>query len=266
MSLDLFLFSTDPRRIAAAIGAGAAGIVIDWERRGKEERQAGADTQINADTFQDLVDVRRHTSARVICRINAWGPWTSDEVELAIEGGADEILVPMVRGVEEVQEVMEAAGGRVGVGILVETEAAVSEVGALSGLPLARMYVGLNDLAIDRGVRNIFEAVVDGTVERVTRGFQVPVGFAGLTLAELGNPIPCRLLMAEMVRLGCDFTFLRRSFLRDVAVRETATGVRNILSALEREERGSQEQRRRDREALEEAIREWPSPVPRGAA
>ena len=83
--------------------------------------------------------------------------------------------------------------------------------------PLSRVYVGLNDLAIDRRSPSIFSAILDGTVERVRRASRVPFGFAGLTLPDAGYPIPCRLLAGELVRLDCDFTFLRRSFRRDVA-------------------------------------------------
>ena len=34
----------------------------------------------------------------------------------------------------------------------------------LCRLPLTRVYVGLNDLSIDRGLANIFTSVADGTV------------------------------------------------------------------------------------------------------
>lgn len=77
-------------------------------------------------------------------------------------------------------------------------------------------------MLIGEGERNIFRAVSDGTVERVQRHFSIPFGFGGLTLPERGNPIPCRLLIGEMIRLSCNFSFLRRPFFRD-------TGGENLL-------------------------------------
>jgi len=41
-------------------------------------------------------------------------------------------------------------------------------------------------------------------------------GFGGLTLPGYGDPLPGRSLYSEMARLDCRFTFLRRSFYRDL--------------------------------------------------
>jgi hypothetical protein len=228
----LFLFSTDVDLIRAAVEGGAAGAVVDWEYIGKAERQAGFDTQINHDTLEDLRRVRACTAARVLCRINAFGPWTQKEIEAAVQAGADEILLPMVRSVEEVERVLEWAKGRCGVGILIETQEAVAICERLAQLPLTRAYLGLHDLAIERRTPNPFRAIPDGIVERVRSAFPIPFGFAGLTLPDRGFPIPCRLLIAEMARLGCSFSFLRRSFLRDIVGRDPQMEIPRILEAL----------------------------------
>ncbi|WP_448593148.1 aldolase/citrate lyase family protein [Thermoflexus hugenholtzii] len=229
---DLFLFSTDPDRIRLAVAGGAAGVVVDWEHIGKAERQAGFDTQINHDTPEDLQRVRACTTARVLCRINAFGPWTQKEIEAAVQAGADEILLPMVRSVEEVEQALEWIGGRCGLGILIETREAVAICERLARLPLTRAYLGLHDLAIERRTPNPFRAISDGIVERVRSAFPIPFGFAGLTLPDRGFPIPCRLLIAEMARLGCSFSFLRRSFLRDIVGRDPRVEIPRILEAL----------------------------------
>jgi len=228
----LFLFSTDVDLIRAAVEGGAAGAVVDWEYIGKAERQAGFDTQINHDTLEDLRRVRACTAARVLCRINAFGPWTQKEIEAAVQAGADEILLPMVCSMEEVERVLEWAKGRCGVGILIETQEAVAICERLAQLPLTRAYLGLHDLAIERRTPNPFRAIPDGIVERVRSAFPIPFGFAGLTLPDRGFPIPCRLLIAEMARLGCSFSFLRRSFLRDIVGRDPQMEIPRILEAL----------------------------------
>jgi hypothetical protein len=56
--MDLLVFTADPVRAAAVVDAGAAGVILDWERRGKARRQQGQDTQINEDTAADLAAVR----------------------------------------------------------------------------------------------------------------------------------------------------------------------------------------------------------------
>jgi hypothetical protein len=225
----LFLFSTDESYIRRAVEAGVDGFVVDWEWDGKEKRQLGADTQINHASVDDLRRVRSYAASHVICRVNN-GPTTLDEVEQAIEAGADEILLPMVRDPEFVTQVIDAVAGRAAVGVLLETVQAVARAAEFAVLPLARVYVGLNDLSIERGARSIFSAIADGTVERLRQHFTVPFGFGGLTLPSGGHPIPCRLLMAEMLRLDCDFTLLRRSFQRDVS--DPCQGVPLIREAL----------------------------------
>ena len=252
----LFLFARQPQLVREATAAGIDGIVVDWERRGKRERQAGADTEIRADTAADLVAVRGATEARVLCRVDGPGEGSAPEIERAIELGADEVLLPMVRAPEEVEASLEQVGGRCGLGILVETEDAVSIAAELGVFPLSRVYVGLNDLMIDRGASSIFEPLVDGTVEEVRKHFEVPFGVAGLTLPDLGSPIPCRLLIAEMTRLECGFSFLRRSFLRDVEKGSIAPAVAGITAAIESAGRREAAAMERDRSALAVAVRE----------
>jgi hypothetical protein len=254
----LLLFSVDPTFIREAVAGGVQGIVVDWERVGKERRQASADTEINQHTLADLRAVRATTEAQVICRINGVHARTAEEVELALEAGADELLVPMVRHVAEVQTVLGLVRGRAKVGILVETDAAVRGIGALALLPLSRIYVGLNDLAIDRRSDHIFRAVADGTVEAVSREVTGSFGFGGLTLPEEGSPVPCRLLMGELVRLGGSFSLLRRSFHRAVRGGDVRRGVEHILEAVERCAARSHQEQHRDREELLAVIRSLP--------
>jgi len=262
---ELLLFSTDPGFIRRAVAAGVDGITVDWERNGKHERQANADTQINGDTLEDLHRVRASTDARVICRINSYGATTAEEIEQAIDAGANELILPMVRSVEEVEAVLAQAGGRCGIGIMVETIAATRICSELAGLPLSRVYVGLNDLAIERRTPNIFSAVVDGTVERAREAFRAPFGFAGLTLPDAGFPIPCRLLIGEMARLGCGFSFLRRSFHRDIRGRDLSVEIPRLRAALEEAQRQPRDELAKNRVDLEAAIRPWPGELPRAA-
>lgn len=257
----LLLFSTAPDFVRDAVAAGVDGVIVDWENIGKERRQLGADTQINYDTVEDLRRVRACTDALVLCRINAYGTDTATEVRKALDAGADELLLPMVTSLAEVEAVLDLAARRCGVGILIETVQALELAEELARLPLSRVYVGLNDLAIQRGTRNIFAAVADGTVERVRRACTVPFGLAGLTLPECGFPIPCRLLIGEMARLRCDFSFLRRSFLAHIQGRELATEVPRIKAALDEAAQRTPARRAQDREELLAAIAAWPHPA-----
>ena len=232
-SVDLFLFTVDARWGRDVVAAGAAGIIVDWERRGKWRRQQGEGTQINTDTLADLVRVRAATDGRVVCRLNAHGPWTAGEVEDAVAAGADEVLLPMVRTADEVDRTLDLVAGRCGTGILVETQDGVDRAAELASRPLSRVYVGLNDLRIDRRADQLFTPLVDGTVDAVRARVHRPFGVGGLTLMSGGHPVPSRLLAAELVRLGADFTFLRRAFTADMAGRDPFTEVPRLLADLD---------------------------------
>jgi HpcH/HpaI aldolase/citrate lyase family len=230
--VDLFLFTVDPRWGSSVVAAGAAGIVVDWERRGKERRQLGEGTQINSDTADDLARMRAATDGRLLCRVNGYGPWTGAEVDEAIVRGADEVLLPMVRTPEEVDRTLDLVAGRCGLGILIETQDAVDRAVALARRPLSRIYVGLNDLRIDRRSDQLFAPLADGTVDAVRAEVAVPFGVGGLTLPGRGLPVPSDLLAAELVRLGADFTFLRRAFTADMAGRDPFVEVPRLLTSL----------------------------------
>lgn len=256
---ELVLFSKNPPFIRQAVESGVDSIIVDWECIGKEQRQALYDTQINNDTLEDLRRVRACTKAKVICRVNSYGATTAEEVEHAVVAGADEILLPMVRTLEEVETVLGQVDGRCGVGILVETVAAVKLAGELARLPLSRVYVGLNDLAIERNTPNIFTALVDGTVDRMRPLFRIPFGFGGLTLPDRGHPIPCRLLIGELARLWCNFSFLRRSFHRDIHGRDPSAEIPCLKEAFKSARLRSPEAAIRERYEFEMVVRAWRS-------
>ena len=253
--LELLLFSTDPVLVAEATTAGIDGFIVDWERRGKSRRQAGEGTQINEDTLDDLVRVRAATRRPVLCRIDGYGPWTAQQVERAIEAGADELLLPMVRNPQQVDRTLDHVADRCSLGILIETREGVRQAAQLARRPLSRVYVGLNDLRIDRGSASLFQPLVDGTVDRGRADVgPVPFGVAGLTLPDRGTPVASRLLAAELVRQQASFTFLRRSFLADTAGRPLAPAVTQIRAALAQLSDAPLRQRRADRAALRSTV------------
>jgi hypothetical protein len=216
----VILFSADSGYVREALDAGIDSVIVDWEWRGKEARQLGADTEINRQTAADLEVLLAEGVPRRYCRINRLGAWSEGEVEAALEAGATHLFLPMVERAAEVEEMLGLVRGRAQAGILLETASAAAHARDFSGLPLFGIYVGLNDLAISLGNASIFTAVADGTLDRARRAIpNVPFGFGGVTVADGGVPVPFPLLLGEIARLGCSFSFARRSFKRDMAGR-----------------------------------------------
>lgn len=248
--MELLLFTHDPDYAAAAATAGVDALVVDWEHRGKQSRQDGFDTEINFAGPDELAAIRRAApGARVICRINNT-PGRREEARLAQELGADEILLPMVRNLDEVMETMDALLPGRSLGVMAETAAGLALAPELAGLPLARVYAGLNDLRIERGSGGLFDPLSDGTLDRFRSIWRGRFSAAGATLPEKGAPVPCRLLLGELVRLECDYLVSRRSFRRDIPKERLPEGVAAIRAAWTALRARSPERTAEDREAF----------------
>ena len=239
---ELFLFTVDCDLVRQASSCGVDAIIVDWEWRGKEERQKNFNTQINHHTLDDLKAVAKTATIPIICRINAIGPNTKKEIEEALCHGAGELCIPMVRTKEEVEKALDGVKNRAKVGVLLETNVAMNGALEISSLPLSRMYVGLNDLCIENQSHNLFAPLANGQLDKLRPKISRPFGFGGLTLPHIGHPIPCQLLIDAMVRLDCHFSFLRRAFLKDTAGKNMGSAISTIRHAIHRSRQKSLQQ------------------------
>lgn len=254
--MDVLLFTFDTEYGAAATHSGIAGIVVDWEWHGKYLRQAGADTEISRGTDKDLARMRAAVQGRLICRVNNEAGTRMAEVRRAIDLGADEIWLPMVRRIAEVEECLDAASGRAELGVLVETREALELGPQLSDLPLTGVFVGLNDLRLELRGAGLFDPLLNGVVDSFRASYAGRLGVAGLTHPDAGHPIPQRLLLAEVSRLGCAFGIARRSFRANVPPERIAETLTAINAEMDRLAGRDEVEIERDRARLREAVAE----------
>ena len=227
-NIDLFVFYTKTQDTKKILNNGADGVIIDWEMKNKSLRQALFDTQINMHSINDLKDMRAETNSKIICRINRFSEIDDQEIEESINKGTDELLLPMVQTAREVEIILKKINGRCPLGILLETDESIKRAKDLSTLPLSRVYIGLNDLAIDRRYGSIFEPVFNGVIQEIRPLFKTDFGFGGLTMPSLGSPVPCRILLNEIKKHNCTFAFLRRSFFRDSQIVDSSIIISEI--------------------------------------
>ncbi len=122
-----------------------------------------------------------------------------------------------------------------GVGVIAEVKRRSPSRGDLAEIPdpatLARQYAagGARVISVLTERRRFGGSQAD--LDAVRAAVDVPFGVAGLTRVGAGAPVPTRLLTAELARLGAAFTFLRRSFLADVAPGQAAVEVPRMLAA-----------------------------------
>lgn len=262
--IEILLFSHDTAYATRAVAAGIDRVIVDWESRGKAERQAGCNTQINHATLNDLRSMRAAVGERVICRINNVPGERVAECRLAVDNGAAEVWLPMVRNIAEIEECLVALDGRARMGLMVETREAMRLGRELAQLPLSRAYIGLHDYSIDGGSRGLFDPITDGTLDRFRDDYPGAIGFAGVTRPASGSPIPQRLLLAAMVRLGCAFGVARRGFLAAVPMADLDAAVVELTREIGRLQLRSAAQVARDHAALAALIDHIaPRPQPR---
>jgi len=227
-NFELFAFYSNARTLDKLIEANIDGIVVDWENKGKSNRQDLYNTQVNEHTAKDLEIVGKKGVKNLICRINGPEYWSKEEIDLAIELGVSELLVPMIKSVDEVKFVLDCVKNRVKISLMLETNEALRIIEQLDKMPVHRFFVGLNDLSIQRSSRNIFFPFVDGTIDVLRPKISKKFGIAGLTHPLAGDPVPCSLLIKQMKRYDASFGFLRRSFYKDLDIYE----ISEIINAL----------------------------------
>ena len=222
MPLKLMYITNKPEIARIAQSAGVDRIFVDMEYIGKDVRQGGMDTVQSRHTLADVAAVRSVvTTSKLMVRCNpiheASEKYSGSEAEIEeiIARGADVIMLPYFKTVEEVRRFIELVDGRAVTLPLVETPEAVAcidEILELKGID--EIFVGLNDLSLGYGMRFMFQLLADGTVEKLCNKFRnkgIPYGFGGI--ASLGKGIlPSEKVIAEHYRLGSTCTILSRSF------------------------------------------------------
>lgn len=220
--LKLMYITNEPEVAQIAESAGVDRIFVDMEYIGKALRQGGMDTVQSHHTVEDVAKIREAVQkADLMVRINPIHEASKDyvsskeEIDAVIRAGADIVMLPFFKTVEEVRRFIELVNGRAKVLPLLETPEAVSVIDQILHLPgLDEIFIGLNDLSLGYRKKFMFELLPDGTVERLCLKFKqknIPYGFGGI--ASLGKGmLPSEYVIREHYRLGSTCVILSRSF------------------------------------------------------
>lgn len=216
MSLKLMYITNDCDVATIAEQAGVDRIFLDMETIGKQERQGGMDTVQSRHTFEDIVAIKqvlRH--AELLVRSNPIHDGSQAEIEQIIACGADIVMLPYFKTVEEVEKFLAYVDGKARTMLLFETPEAVAVVDKILELDgIDEVYIGLNDLSLGYGMNFMFTLLADGTVENLCLKFRkrgIPYGFGGIAAIGTGT-LPAEAILKEHYRLGSSAVILSRSF------------------------------------------------------
>ena len=226
MSLVLMYITNNASVALIAEKYGVDRIWIDLETLGKEERQKGMNTVKSKHTVDDIKNIKPLlTKAEVLVRINPWYEGSKKEIEDVISAGADIIMLPMWKTVDEVSDFLKAVNGRCKTVLLLETKEAnncLEEVLKKGGMD--EIHIGLNDLHLSYGLDFMFELLSNGTIEKIIQKIAktgIPYGFGGI--AGLGSgDLPAEKIILEHYRLGSSRVILSRSFCNTDLVTESS--------------------------------------------
>lgn len=216
MSLVLMYITNNPDVALIAEKYGVNRIWIDLETLGKEERQKGMNTVKSKHTVGDIKKIKPLlTKAEVLVRINPWHDGSKKELEEVISAGADMIMLPMWKTVDEVENFLRTVDGRCKTTLLLETREAVECLDeVLKYGDMDEIHIGLNDLHLSYGLDFMFELLSNGIVEKIAKKIKrtgIPYGFGGIARLGCGD-LPAERIIMEHYRLGSSRAILSRSF------------------------------------------------------
>ena len=227
MPLKLMFITNNPDIALIAEKNSVDRIFVDMEYIGKSKRQHGFHSILNHHTLEDVKTIRKVlTKSELLVRVNpihdanlngedgSYGS-SEDEIQGAIDSGADIIMLPYYKSIAEVERFLNIVHGQTHTMLLLETaEAAdlVDKAASMDGVD--EVHIGLNDLSISYHSKFMFEMLSNGTVERLCSHLKQvgkPYGFGGLASLSRGL-VPAEMIIKEHYRLGSTGAILSRSF------------------------------------------------------
>lgn len=216
VALSLMYITNNPIVAQIAEKNGVQRVWVDLETLGKEERQKNLNTVKSHHCIHDIEMISNVlTTSEVLVRVNPINPGSEKEINQVIAAGADIIMLPMWKSVEDVKRFLGFVNGRVKTTLLLETKEAaecLDQVLELGGFD--EIHIGLNDLHLSYGLTFMFELLANGTVESLCKKIAttgIPYGFGGIARIGEGT-LPAELIVKEHYRLGSTRAILSRSF------------------------------------------------------
>lgn len=219
-----------------------SAILLDYDIDGKIARQRtakkllGHTTTISQGDSGLLRDAVALNFAPVLVRLGRYQPGRTEELMRRLQDqGVVGFLLSMVEHESEIDRARVALDSGIPIGAMIETAAALTRIDKLRASGLDFAFVGLVDLALQRGTTSIFAPLIDGTIADLAESLDgLPFGFGAATVVGGGAPIPNRLLLGNMLSRKASYTLLRSAFYRDVAGLDAAESLGEIRQAVDR--------------------------------
>lgn len=214
--LELMYITNNPDIAMIADEAGVDRVWIDLEYKDKEKRQKGLDTVKSHHSVSDISKIKPLLKqAKMQVRVNHINDFSRDEIDSVIAAGAEYVMLPYYKTIDEVQKFVDFVDGRATTILLLETKEAVDILDETLKVPgVDEIHIGLNDLHLSLHQDFMFEPVANGMVEDICKKIEAvgkPYGFGGIARLHEGM-VPAEMVIAEHYRIGSTRAILSRSF------------------------------------------------------
>ena len=218
MPLKMMYITNNPQIAQIAENNSVERIWVDLEKNGKSLRQGGMNTVQSTPVMEDVSVIRNYiTKAELLVRVNPIYKNSKNEIKEVINRGADIIMLPYFKSMEEVDRFLDytSVDTNVKTMLLLETiEAERNIEQILDNYEVDEVHIGLNDLHLEYGSKFMFELLANGKVDEICnklKKYNIDYGFGGIARLDEGM-VPARHIIPEHYRLGSSMAILSRSF------------------------------------------------------
>jgi citrate lyase beta subunit len=161
-SLNYIAITNQPQEVLILEKCGVGQVMVDAEILGKVDRQKGRNTIISDHKIEDVRNLKLlNLNIEIICRINPFHQKIFEEIDQAIDVGADYIMLPMIKCIDDYKLIVDYVDKRIKIIPLIETTYSLFNLKEIIEYSyIKQIHFGLNDLFIDIGYKNLFELIL----------------------------------------------------------------------------------------------------------
>lgn len=191
-------------------------IFIDLERVGKIERQGHIDSVKSFHSIEDIGPIKRRLiNSKILVRVDPINPNSKTQIDEIIKVGADLIMLPFFRTINEVDTFFSLVNGRAKTILLFEHIDAINLLETIHfKYNLENIYFGLNDLSLSLNMNFMFNVLTQNILSssvKFCKENKINFGIGGIGRYNSGI-IPGKYIFREFVKMGASSTIVSRGF------------------------------------------------------
>lgn len=208
---------------------------IDLEIIGKEKRQKDRNTLISYHQLNDIDNVRKYLRKTLLgVRTNPIHDKIQTEVNSCISRGADVLMLPMFKKIDEIKYYLDLVNGRCAIDLLLETPESLNLINQIPFEDIRYIHFGINDLSIALNYKLMFQMYLDKNLNLATDYLRMANQIFGIGgIGALGSlPISPELIFVGSIKHGAKRLILSRSFISKIDFNNIYFSLKNNLNSL----------------------------------